>query len=325
MALVLRGDIYHAALYNRITKKTEWESLGTRDEDEAQRLHDELKRSRKSPGSPWGDFCIKYLAYSKTNKEASYKLDKAALDCFNYFQKIENVREIKPEVAELWKSQLKEVNKKPHTINRYLGVLKSLMQKALEWGYLGENPLRHVRPLPIKESPVSAFTLEDIERIRKATVSQLQRVFIEIAFLTGLRRSEMQNLKWSDINFKSGMIRVDAGKNRKIRFVPLHPKLKKHLLEWRKKNSGEYVLSESGKKANKWNYGRRFKAILKRAGLEGSIHKTRHTWISHLALSGANMNIVQKWAGHADIKTTNRIYTHVLPHHGKEEINLLKI
>lgn len=323
MALIQRGKTFHAVLYK--DGKQIWKTLETKDRKEANQEYFKLitKKPDTKPThrSEWTLFSKRYMIYAETDRSESFKTDRAAVSSFH--APIMDVSDLTAEMIETWKTELKSKNKKPHTINRYLGTLKNMAAKALEWGYLTSNPLEGVKGLPIPETLKYAYSKAEIALLRKSSNSFLQTVLIETVFRTGMRRGELRRLTWEDVDFVRRWILVRAGKSKKIRFVPLHPKLKSLLLDWKKKNPGPYIMSESGQQTNQWILSKKFKKMVIRAGLKGSIHLGRHTWITKMALSGANMNLVQKWAGHENLKTTSKIYTHVRPQEGGEEINLL--
>ncbi len=141
---------------------------------------------------------------------------------------------------------------------------------------------------------------------------------LELMYASGLRVSELVNLKLSDINFEAGFIRV-RGKGDKERVVPIAhrsmEKLKKYLVELRpkllKRNASDYVfLNNRGQAMTRQRFWQNLKAMGKIAGVNVTPHMIRHSFATHLLEGGADLRSLQKMLGHSDISTT-QIYTKV--------------
>lgn len=331
MSIVLRGEIYHAKIWNKETGKFDWETLGTGDINEAHVLYGEkLKKLRTNEPElisvSWDSFAKEYIDdYSKINRAGSWKTDQAALRNFERFSKILDLKLVNTKLIEKWKSHLKARGGTPQSINSYLARLYNALSQAVTWGYLEKNPAEGVNYIQVPETQKRAFTRLEIDTIRASADSLLQEVFVELAFLTGGRRKEMRNLQFADFDFNLNRIKIGPSKNGEIRYVPLHEKLKKLILKWMKAVPGPYVLSLSGKATSIRNFSRRFSAILKRAKVKGSLHICRHTYITYLLTSGVKPILVQQWAGHKHFSTTEKYYKHVMAGEGQEEITLLNI
>jgi integrase/recombinase XerD len=143
---------------------------------------------------------------------------------------------------------------------------------------------------------------------------------LEIFYASGLRVSELSDLKTTSINYDVGYVRA-VGKGSKERIIPLGRKareaLQKYLLRARSqllKNQTNDVLflSRSGKKISRQSLWAVIKLYARRANIKKTIkpHTLRHTFATHLLEHGADLRSVQEMLGHADISTT-QIYTHV--------------
>ena len=143
---------------------------------------------------------------------------------------------------------------------------------------------------------------------------------VELLYATGLRVSELVNLKISNVNMEAGYVRT-LGKGSKERMVPMGAKaleaLKEYVTHGRpaflKQRSSSYLfLNSRGKPLTRQGFWK----IIKRLGLTAGIrkeiypHSLRHSFASHLLEHGADLRSVQIMLGHADISTT-QIYTHV--------------
>lgn len=128
----------------------------------------------------------------------------------------------------------------------------------------------------------------------------------EFAIHTGLRRAELLRLRWQDIDFQNNKILVvchatSMTKDKEERYVPLHPDLKKVILQMSKKDIGNVF--------TRWTspdtISRLFKKYADKAEIRNkTLHKTRHTFGTHAVADGVDIRRLQRWMGHSDIKTT---------------------
>ena len=163
---------------------------------------------------------------------------------------------------------------------------------------------------------------EEAAIIAKSKGNQMavrNRLIIEMALGTGLRVSELANLKIDDIHIRKGQnsLIVNNGKGGKHRAVGFNNKLKvlvQEYLDYRKSMSSYLFASERGEKMTRFGVGRVFKTMAAKAGLDSkhSIHTLRHTYATNLyKASGYNLRMVQKQLGHSSITTTT-VYSDVL-------------
>jgi len=163
---------------------------------------------------------------------------------------------------------------------------------------------------------------EEAAIIAKSKGNQMavrNRLIIEMALGTGLRVSELANLKIDDIHIRKGQnsLIVNNGKGDKHRVVGFNNKLKtliQEYLDYRKSMSSYLFASERGEKMTRFGVGRVFKTMAAKAGLDSkhSIHTLRHTYATNLyKASGYNLRMVQKQLGHSSITTTT-VYSDVL-------------
>jgi len=138
-----------------------------------------------------------------------------------------------------------------------------------------------------------------------------------------MRKGEILNLKWSNVDFRTGHILVEETKNGEIRKVPINGKLTLTLESAKKVSSGEYVFSENGTPYGDVKTG--WWSALKRAKIEGfRFHDLRHTFGSRLGMAGVDIRTIQELMGHKDIKMTMR-YSHPTPEHKKNAVKVLDL
>lgn len=206
-----------------------------------------------------------------------------------------------------------------------------MLNKAVEWRYLKENPLKSLKLLKNNNVRVLRyFTAEEIEKILSSADSLMRNV-IKILLNTGLRRAELVYLQWDDVDFQNKLIRVQSKpesgfhpKSYKARSIPMNDEIEKILLDLPQR--GKYIFDNGQNQPHKpdqW-YWRHFKQILKQAGIKNaSLHTLRHTFASYLVMSGVDLRTVQELLGHSSITMTER-YSHLSPDHRMRAIQLLR-
>ena len=149
------------------------------------------------------------------------------------------------------------------------------------------------------------------------------RAMLELLYATGLRVSELINIKFSDININEKFLKI-MGKGKKERLIPFGETAKlyiKRYLKIRKDKDTETVfLTRLGKGISRVEFWRQLKNIAVKAGLIQKVkpHTLRHSFATHLLSAGADIRFVQEMLGHSSISTT-QIYTHVSKEYLKEQ------
>ncbi|MDE2027677.1 MAG: tyrosine recombinase, partial [Candidatus Omnitrophica bacterium] len=163
------------------------------------------------------------------------------------------------------------------------------------------------------ESMIAAAAGRKTQQVRDAAI-------LEIFYASGLRVSELADLKTTSINFEVGFVRA-VGKGSKERIIPLGQKaaqaVQKYLEKARpqllKNQANDYLfLSKLGKRISRVSLWSLIQSYARKANIKKPIkpHTLRHTFATHLLEHGADLRSVQEMLGHADISTT-QIYTHV--------------
>lgn len=168
------------------------------------------------------------------------------------------------------------------------------------------------------------LTLEEQERLLEQfnlryITPHRNKTMIILLLNSGLRLSEMINLKWKDINLMTGQLKVVEGKGAKDRILWIDDYTIKELQEWKERQFTEWGKTDivfSTRTLNKLD-GKAVRKMIKtytdKAGIDKDIttHSLRHTFASDLLRDTKNIRIVQKALGHSDISTT-QIYTHIV-------------
>lgn len=224
-----------------------------------------------------------------------------------------------------WMVDMMQHKISPRSINRKVSVLKSLFKFLMRRGEVKKNPLSKVQtPKTSKRLPVFVEQT-NIEQLLNNVVfaegyeGALDRIIIELLYGTGMRRSELLNLKESDVDSYNEQIKV-LGKGNKERLIPIHTQLlasiKNYIAEKNKlidgTPQGNYLLvTEKGKPLSAaivYNTVKKHLSIVTTIN-KRSPHVLRHTFATHLMNNGADINAVKELLGHSSLAAT-QVYTH---------------
>jgi integrase len=261
------------------------------------------------------------------------------------------MQEINPWVVEKWRADQLKRGKQKSTVNRDITGLKSVLAKAVAWDILPSHPLARLKPIQLdtkgrvrylnhaEEARLrTALTLRD-DRMKaaraRANVWRRVRGYAEMPSLeaqpygdhlspmvlltlnTGLRRGELFNLCWGDVNVQTKVLTVHGAtaKSGQTRHLPLNQEALGVLDTWRLQSPGDgYVFpGKGGKRIN--NIRKAWKRLLQEAGITSfTWHDLRHSFASKLVMTDASLAVVRELLGHADLSMTLR-YAHLAPDH----------
>jgi len=267
------------------------------------------------------DFSQKYLdTHAKPNKN-SWERDAIIIKHLTPFFKDRFVTEITAEDIEKYKVKRSGMVSKS-TVNRELDCVKTMFAKAVEWGNANENVTENVKDFKVDNKKTIFLELEELEAFLNACPKWF-RLIMGAYLNTGLRKSELLNLKWSDINWKARIIHVLKTKGGKAIEIPINRRLERILRSVTRHISSEYVFCKKNGKPWKDLRGSLAKAV-KKAELEKHVtfHTLRHTFASHLAMNGEDLYTISRLLGHSSLEMTQR-YAHLSPGHKARAVERL--
>jgi len=145
------------------------------------------------------------VVYSKPNKRSSWRNEISVKHLTSYFGK-KSIQEITPlDVEKYKKERVKQVS--PTTVNREIACLKHIFNKAKERETIKMNPVSSVRLFKVQDKRVRYLEKEEIARLIDACPDYMKPIVI-VALNTSMRKSEIFNLKWNDIDFRNRIIYV---------------------------------------------------------------------------------------------------------------------
>lgn len=282
-----------------------------------------LKNRRFSPAN-WESFKQRYLEWGEVNKSRlTVNKDRLAFKYFDEYIKIKDVNDINAMILDGFKTWLINNNKKPNNINRMLSCIKACVSKAEQWDIIGHKNFKSVKDIKTTKGRILFYTPEEIKKILDIAPENW-RLVVLLGCRAGLRRGEIINLDWSDIDLNKKIITVQPKdnwqpKDYECRDIPIDNILFTALASVPDK-SGRVIQTVYNKDFTADGISQYFiNKILKKVGLRGSLHTLRHTFASHLVQNGVDLYTVSKLLGHSSV-TTTEIYAHLSPNSFKSAL-----
>ena len=274
-----------------------------------------------------------YIIYLKVerglsaNTVTSYKRDIEKYLTFLTEKKITQLDEVSRfEILDFLQT-LRQSGAADNSIIRMVSSLRKFHQYLKRESIVSDDPMQLI-DTPKKASTLpKAISPQAVEQLLEApdTTTPLgvrDRTILELMYATGLRISELVNLKLSDMHLTMGFIQT-MGKGEKERIIPLGEIASQWLdhylegarvyLQDQSAETSEYVfLNSRGKGLSRQGVWKKVKQLALEAGIDQNVtpHTLRHSFATHLLENGADLRMVQELLGHADISTT-QIYTHI--------------
>ena len=226
--------------------------------------------------------------------------------------------EVNFQIVRSWIASLLEKGVTPRSVNRKISTLKTYFKFLIREGVIQESPmLKVVAPKSKKRLPL--FVEEDqIESLLNGVefddgfIGERDKLIIELFYVTGIRLSELINIKISDLNFDNNLVKV-LGKRNKERLIPLSTRIVKELQFFIENYKiDNYLFTNLG--GTKVYTKLVYRVVNKYIGKISSINKKsphilRHTFATHMLNNGADINAIKELLGHANLSAT-QVYTH---------------
>ena len=265
---------------------------------------------------------IDYLRFERKYSENTISSYKRDLNKMNIYIKKEFTKLNKKDI----KNYIQKLSKEENTssVSRCISTLKSFY-KFLEINkYTNSNPLTTITNPKTQKKLPKVLSEEEIDKLLDINLNTnfdyRNKAMLELMYSSGLRVSELVNLKVNDIDLVNSSVRI-FGKGSKERIIPLNDyatiALKNYILYYRtslfKHGENNYLfLNNHGNKMTRQGFFKILSKIAKEKNIktEFSPHTLRHSFATHLLKHGADLRSIQELLGHSDISTT-QIYTHI--------------
>jgi len=293
-----------------------------------------LVKSKKVDSShcPTDNFLLSYLRFLRIEKNLSkntiisYQFDLVKFENYLRTHGIDSTARVSENTIREFISYIKDRRCSARTIARIVSALRGFYRFLLSEGKIQSDPFQNIDSPKLERWLPDVLTVYEIDEIFKQPditnpLGIRDRAILETLYATGVRVSELINMKQGDFKVEEGMVLV-YGKGSKERFVPVGSSAIYWINEYQKKGrihfakkgkSLDYLfLNVRGSKLTRDMIRKLVKKYARMANIKKDVHPHtfRHSFATHLLESGADLRVVQEMLGHADISTT-QIYTHI--------------
>lgn len=265
----------------------------------------------------------------------------------------QQLEDIKLADIETWRLQRQHAGVSPSTINRDTGTLRAALTKALEWDLLDVHPMARLKALKVDRRKKPRYLTADEEkwlfrqlaardkkkRTERFSANEWRKErgyepkpvlgtyadqltpMIQLAISTGLRRGELWNLEWGDIDLRRNSLTVHGkgAKSGQTRHIPLNADAVQVL----KIHRGDALPLPHKPVFGKAEFRTAWEGLLKKAEIAGfRFHDLRHTFASKLVMVGVPLNTVRELMGHSSLEMT-LIYAHLAPENLRDAVDLI--
>ena len=263
-----------------------------------------------------------YLQYERKLSQNTINSYRNDLKNFDIFMKQNIISVTNKDILNYLDYQKKQTAR---TIAHNLTVINSFYNFLLEEKIIESNPCLNISSPKIPKKLPNYLTEEEVNKLLNITLKTpydyRNKAMLETLYATGLRITELCNLKITDIDLNNCFLRV-IGKGKKERIVPLSDLaikylniyIKQYRNEILKEKDSDYIfISNSQKNISRQGFFKIIKAQMKIADIKKNVspHVLRHSFATHLLKHGADLRIIQELLGHEDIQTT-QIYAHLV-------------
>ena len=254
------------------------------------------------------------------NTVQSYRNDISSLTDWSIKSVDKSLKKLKRSHIEKYISYLFACGLKSSSINRKISTIKSFYTFLLKKKLISVSPVVDMTTVKQEKYLPTSMSELEVECLIKSpnldsSIGRRDRAMIEMLYATGMRVSELVNLKITDLDTNRLVIKV-MGKGSKERLIPYGEVASDYLSMYLKERSNttakEIFLSNRGTRITRGAFWSRIKYYLTKESLKQSIspHTLRHAFATHLLNRGADLRSVQILLGHSDLSTT-QIYTHI--------------
>lgn len=274
------------------------------------------------------DAFLHYLQVEKglsDNTLDSYRRDLTRFLSYLEEQGCSSLNQIEREHILSFLLKLRREKKAVATINRHLSSIRTFFRYLVQDQVLKTDPSALIETPKQEKKLPHILSVEEVEQLLQAPESstpfgQRDKAMLEVLYATGIRVSELINLKLDDVHLEMGFLKC-MGKGAKERIIPLGEAAIKALTLYlnngrrkldKTRREMTLFLNHHGRPLTRQGFWKIIKQHAAQAGIKKRItpHTLRHSFATHLLENGADLRAVQEMLGHADISTT-QIYTHV--------------
>ncbi|OUV74699.1 MAG: integrase [Flavobacteriales bacterium TMED123] len=264
---------------------------------------------------------LHYLLHEKRYSRHTIKSYETDLQQFVLFLadefQVSSAKKVNFQLVRSWIASLLNNNISPRSVNRKITTLKTYFRFLINEDVISISPMQKIigpktpKKLAVFVEEIKMDDLFNKVEFGKGDVAERDRLILELFYFTGMRLSELINLKKRDVDSSNSTIRV-LGKRNKERLIPITPYIldKIKTINNSNKSTFLFVAKKGGQISSKQVY----RLVKKYLGMvtssdKKSPHILRHTFATHMLNNGADINAVKELLGHANLSATE-VYTH---------------
>lgn len=309
---------------------------------------DEYQRKQKIKRKLLSEFLVDFLSYAEGSfSKATVEIYKTSLNNFvsiigdlplasytpqhfdNY--KTERQKPIKVETVKDGHVSEKLKTVSPVTVNIELRTLRSFFNTAVRWKLIERTPF-DIQLVHVPETQPTYLSKPDFQKLISEIEEGWLKEVIIFAVSTGLRRGELINLQWKNVDLQRKLLTIESNptfhtKSGRLRVIPLNENAYYLLVRKQSKDTSEYIFTLNGKIIHADWITHLFKRYVRLANLSNQnihFHSLRHSFASWLAQDGTSVYVIKDLLGHSDVKTT-QIYSHLQPESLHAEVNKISV
>lgn len=315
------GKVYWIEYY--INGKRKRERIGPNKQAAEQRLREVLKlrteeryiEKDKTARLTLGELARWYLSLKEVQAKDTYRRDKELIShLLRLLGEDTKLKAITPGKIESYQQErLSEPsrshpgeNTRPATVNRDLSCLKTMFNRAVRHKIIDHNPITAVKKLPENNIRMKVLSPEEFSRLIDACPLHL-RPAVMMAYYMGMRRAEIINLTWLEVDLQKGFIRLSAGRTKTdtSRVIPIHPVVRTMLERLPRGLHTDRVFLKDGQPFDEFK--RSFATACRNAGIQDFVfHDLRHCALNNLRRSGNDFFEIMALSGHKTMSCFKR-------------------
>lgn len=252
------------------------------------------------------------------NTELSYKRDLSKMQAFFASKGVTDVKDIDEDALREYAEYLNNSGFSPATISRSIASAKAFFHYCVNEGIITNDPTGILKAPKIEKKIPGIMSMDEVTKLLEQPKGDSpkeirDKAMLELLYATGIRVTELMNLKIEDVNMQ--MCYIVCKSDNKERVIPFGKEAKSALLRYL--NGGRDAMVEDrtsrilfancqGQQMSRQGFWKLIKYYTKKAGIQADItpHTLRHSFAAHLVENGADLRAVQEMLGHSDISTT---------------------
>lgn len=264
---------------------------------------------------------LQEVKQSSLNTVRAYQNDLRKLESYLSKQEIENASKITETSLNSYVLSLEKENMSPSTVSRHIASMKAFLLFLLKNGSIKGDPSERIKAPKVVKKPPQVLEEDKILALLNqpdlnTSKGIRDKAMLELLYATGIKVSELTNIKLSNVNLSGKYLTCKDKNERSIPFGNAAKDALNTYIELQRKtfdiNNNEYLfLNSQGEQLSRQGFWKILKGYAKEVGIEDiNPNMIRHSFATHMIDNGADIGVVQKFLGHADISTTQLYLTH---------------